>query len=97
MAQIEQILKHVLLYYIKPSKNGSKKQKKTVKNTISIFHIGNRSVILSVRQNAVRTSLVQSGSDYAGLPGFLLVFVEIMPDKVILDHKKSYLVLFGPF
>jgi len=25
-------------------------------------------------------------------PGLLLVFVEIMPDKVILDHKKSYLV-----
>ena len=24
--------------------------------------------------------------------GLLLVFVEIMPDKVVLDHKKSYLV-----
>ena len=45
-----------------------KSKKKTVKNTISISHIGNRSVLLSVRQNAVRTSLVQSGSDYAGLP-----------------------------
>jgi len=27
-------------------------------------------------------------------PGLLLVFVEIMPDKVILDHKMSYLVYF---
>ena len=48
----------------------------------------------SVRQNEVRTSL--------DFPGLLLVFVEIMPDKVILDHKifvtkydkKSYLVSF---
>ncbi len=30
-------------------------------------------------------------------PGLLLVFVEIMPDKVILDHKKSYLIIFGLF
>ena len=29
--------------------------------------------------------------------GLLLVFVEIMSDKVILDHKKSYLVSFGNF
>jgi hypothetical protein len=27
-------------------------------------------------------------------PGLLLVFVLIMPDKVILDHKMSYLVYF---
>ena len=26
-----------------------------------------------------------------------LVFVEIMPDKIILDHKKSYLVIFSQF
>ena len=36
-----------------------------------------------------RTSL-----DFTGL---LLVFVEFMPDKVILDHKKSYLVYFQNF
>jgi len=30
-------------------------------------------------------------------PGLLLVFAEIMPDKVILDHKKSYLVSFENF
>jgi len=46
-------------------------------------------VKISVRQNAVRTSL--------DLPGLLLVFVEIMPDKVILDHKNSYLVSFENF
>ena len=27
----------------------------------------------------------------------VLVFVEIMPDLVILDHKKSYLVSFEDF
>jgi hypothetical protein len=43
----------------------------------------------SLRQNAVRASL--------DFPGLLLVFVEIMPDKVILDHKKSYFVIFGQF
>ena len=32
--------------------------------------------------------------DFAGL---LLVFVGIMPDKVILDHRKSYLVSFENF
>jgi len=48
-----------------------------------------RDVYFSARQNAVRTSL--------GFPGLLLVFVEIMPDKVILDHKKSYLVSFENF
>ncbi len=29
--------------------------------------------------------------------GILLLFVEIMSDKVILDYKKSYLVLFENF
>jgi hypothetical protein len=33
----------------------------------------------------------------AELPGLLLVLVEIMPDKVILDHKKLYLVSFENF
>ena len=37
---------------------------------------------------------MRSGPDF---PGLLLVFVEIMPDKVILDHKKSYLVSFENF
>jgi len=43
----------------------------------------------------------KSTPDFPGLsrisldfPGRLLVFVEIMPDKVILDHKQSYLVSF---
>jgi len=31
------------------------------------------------------------------LPGLLLVFVEIMPDEVILDHKISYLFYFENF
>ena len=44
---------------------------------------------MSVRQNAVRTSL-----DFHGL---LLFFVEIMSDKVILGHKKSYLSSFENF
>jgi len=44
---------------------------------------------ISVRQNAVRISL--------DFPGLSLVFVEIMPDQVILDHKKSYLVSFENF
>jgi len=44
---------------------------------------------ISVRQNAVRISL--------DFPGLLLVFVEIMPDQVILDHKKPYLVSFENF
>ena len=43
----------------------------------------------SVRQNAVWTSL--------DFPGLLLVFVEIMPDEVILDNKKLYLVSFENF
>ncbi len=30
-------------------------------------------------------------------PELLLVFVEIMPDKVILGHKQSYLVSFENF
>ncbi len=34
-------------------------------------------------------SLPKTSLDF---PGLLLVFVEITPDKVILDHKKSYLV-----
>ena len=51
-------------------------------------------VKISVRQNAVRTSL-----DFHGL---LLVFVDIMTDKVIIDHKIkihiwSYLVSFENF
>ena len=40
----------------------------------------------SVRQNAVWTSTVQSGPDFYY---FFTSFVEIMPDKAILDHKKS--------
>jgi len=46
-------------------------------------------LLVGVRQNAVRTSL--------DFPGLLLLFVEIMPDKVILDHKKPYLVNFENF
>jgi len=42
-----------------------------------------------VRNSPVRTSL--------DFPGLLLVFVKILPDKVILDHKKSYLVSFENF
>jgi len=34
----------------------------------------------------------RSGPDFLDFPGLLLFFVEIMSDKVILDHKKSYLV-----
>ncbi len=30
-------------------------------------------------------------------PGLLQVLVEIMPDKVILDHKNSYLAGFENF
>ena len=33
----------------------------------------------------------------SGLPGLLQVFVEIMPDKVVLDRKKSYLENFHYF
>ena len=33
----------------------------------------------------------------SGFPRTLLVFVEIMSDEVILDHKKSYLVSFENF
>ncbi len=51
-------------------------------------------ILISVRQNAVRTSPVRTSLD---LPGILLVFVEIMLDKVILDHENSYLVIFGQF
>jgi hypothetical protein len=43
-------------------------------------------VYISVRRNAARTSL--------DFPVLLQVFVETMPDEVILDHKKSYLVNF---
>jgi hypothetical protein len=47
------------------------------------------------------SSVRQNGPDFARLPwtspDFYLVFVEIMPDKVILDHKKSYLVSFENF
>jgi len=60
-------------------------QSKRVKGGKTEIHV----VLISVRQNAVRTSL-----DFLGL---LLVFVEIMPDKVILDHEKSYLVSFENF
>ena len=28
----------------------------------------------------------------SGLPELWIFFVEIMPDKVILDHKESYLI-----
>ena len=31
---------------------------------------------------------------FPDFPGLLLVFGEIMPDKVTLDHKKSYLVYY---
>ena len=52
-------------------------------NGIVKFHINSFQFVF------VRTSL-----DY---PGLSLVFVEIMPDKVILDDKKSYLVYFVQF
>ena len=45
-------------------------------------------IYISVRQNAVRSGFPRT---------FTLVFVEIMPDKVILDHKQSYLVSFENF
>jgi hypothetical protein len=45
--------------------------------------------ISSARQDAIRTLL--------DFPGFLLVLVLIMSDKVILDLKKSYLVCFENF
>jgi len=45
--------------------------------------------ISSVRQDAIRTLL--------DFPGFLLVLVLIMSDKVILDLKKSYLDCFENF
>ena len=48
----------------------------------------------SVRQNAVQISLVRTSPDF---PEVLLVFVEIVPDKVVLDHKKSYLVSYENF
>ena len=34
---------------------------------------------------------------FPDFPGLLLVFVVIMSDKVILDHKKSYLISFENF
>ena len=48
----------------------------------------------SVRQNAFGTSPVRTSLDF---PGLSPVFVVIMPDKFILDHKKSYLVSFENF
>jgi hypothetical protein len=47
----------------------------------------------------MRSGLVQSGLRWISpdFPGLLLVFVEIMPDKVISDHRKSYLVSFENF
>ena len=41
--------------------------------------------------------LVSGPKSTPDFPGLLLVFVEIMPDKVILDHKMSYLVNFENF
>ncbi len=38
-----------------------------------------------------------SGPKSLDFPELLLVFVEIIPDKVILDHKKLYLVYFENF
>ncbi len=37
------------------------------------------------------------GCAYSDFAGLLLVFVEIMQDEVILDHKRSYLVYFEIF
>jgi len=36
--------------------------------------------------------LVSGPKSTRDFPGLLLVFVEIMPDKAISDHKKSHLV-----
>ena len=61
-----------------------------------------KGILCSVHQKPVQSSNFQSPKKswpYFGLPGLswtspdfpglLLVFVEIMPDKVILDNKKS--------
>ena len=47
----------------------------------------------------MRSGLVRSksGPDYLDFPGLLLFFVEIVSDKVILEHKKSSLVYFENF
>ncbi len=64
--------------------------KKNVKDSQNTQTQASFGVDISIRQNADRTSL--------DFPGYLLlVFVEILPDKVILDHEKSYLVSFEIF
>ena len=59
------------------------------------------SLFVKMRSGLVR---FKSGPDFPGspwtsldLPKLLLFSVEIMSDKVILDHKKSYLVYFENF
>ena len=52
-------------------------------------HDSQDELFCSCTNNNVVFVKMRSGPDF---PGLLLVFVEIMPDKVILDHKKSYLV-----
>jgi len=37
--------------------------------------------------------LVSGPKSTPDFPGLILVFVEIMPDKVSLDHKNSYSIL----
>jgi hypothetical protein len=44
---------------------------------------------IEIKLNVARTSL--------DFPGLLIVFVEVILNKVILDHKKSYLVYFENF
>jgi hypothetical protein len=56
------------------------------KNFFLLKYIKKHLILCSVRQNAVLTSL--------DFPGLLLVFVEILPDKVILNHNSSYFVSF---
>ena len=48
-------------------------------------------VFVKMRSRLVR---FKSGPD---IPGLFLFFMEIMSDKVIIDHKKSYLVYFENF
>jgi hypothetical protein len=51
-------------------------------------------VFVNMRSGLVRSSPVRTSLYF---PGLILVFVEIMPDEVILDHKKSYLISFENF
>ncbi len=42
----------------------------------------------------MRSGLEPNWLGFPGLPGLLLICAEIMPDKAILDHKKTDLVYF---